>query len=370
MTVRAIRGAIQVDATDRDAILEGTAELVTAVMSRNDLTPDDVISVLFTVTPDLTAEFPALAARKTGFHAVPLMCATEIPVPGRHAPRGPADGARGHRPAAVGDPARVPARRGGPAAGHRAVSSRRKSRTPGQIPAASPSERRWESRLRPLPAAGEAAMTVLVSGTGLIGTSVALALRAKGAEVWLSDRDQATARLAADLGAGTVVPGSAGRQGDRGRRGARDAAGRWSRRRSPSRRSAASRTCTPMSPASRGCRSGRPASSAATSTATFPGIRWPGGNGTGPPPRGPTCSSGRTWALCPLPETSPAAVEAVTALVLACGADPVITDPETHDQWVALVSHAPHLVAAAMAARLAPSAVPADALRLAGPGTA
>ncbi len=82
MTVRAIRGAIQVDADDRDAILDGTAELVTAVMTRNDLTPDDVISVLFTVTPDLTSECPALAARKLGFHAVPLMCATEIPVRG------------------------------------------------------------------------------------------------------------------------------------------------------------------------------------------------------------------------------------------------------------------------------------------------
>ena len=82
MAVRAIRGAIQVDADEREAILEGTAELIAEVMSRNDLTTDDVISVLFTVTPDLTAEFPALAARKTGFHAVPLMCATEIPVPG------------------------------------------------------------------------------------------------------------------------------------------------------------------------------------------------------------------------------------------------------------------------------------------------
>jgi chorismate mutase len=82
LTVRAIRGAIQLDGVDREDILEGTAELVTAVMSRNDLTTDDVISVLFTVTPDLTAEFPALAARKTGFHAVPLMCATEIPVTG------------------------------------------------------------------------------------------------------------------------------------------------------------------------------------------------------------------------------------------------------------------------------------------------
>ena len=82
MAVRAIRGAVQVDDDQREAILEGTTELIAEVMSRNELTADDVISVLFTVTPDLTAEFPALAARKTGFHAVPLMCATEIPVPG------------------------------------------------------------------------------------------------------------------------------------------------------------------------------------------------------------------------------------------------------------------------------------------------
>jgi chorismate mutase len=71
-----------VDADEREAILEATAELVAEVLSRNDLAAEDVISVLFTATPDLTAEFPALAARKTGFHAVPLMCATEIPVPG------------------------------------------------------------------------------------------------------------------------------------------------------------------------------------------------------------------------------------------------------------------------------------------------
>jgi chorismate mutase len=82
MTVRAIRGAVQVEANSREAILEGTTELVSDVMTRNDLTPDDVISVLFTATPDLFSEFPALAARKLGFHDVPLICATEIPVPG------------------------------------------------------------------------------------------------------------------------------------------------------------------------------------------------------------------------------------------------------------------------------------------------
>jgi chorismate mutase len=82
VVVRAIRGATQVDANSSESILDGTAELVTEVMTRNDLSTDDVISVIFTVTPDLTAEFPALAARKIGFHDVPLLCANEIPVPG------------------------------------------------------------------------------------------------------------------------------------------------------------------------------------------------------------------------------------------------------------------------------------------------
>ncbi|GLY71797.1 chorismate mutase [Actinoallomurus iriomotensis] len=81
MGVLAVRGAVQVDADDRDQVLEATAELVTEVMTRNALTTDDVISVIFTATPDLTAEFPALAARKLGFHDVPLLCASEINVP-------------------------------------------------------------------------------------------------------------------------------------------------------------------------------------------------------------------------------------------------------------------------------------------------
>ncbi|MFD0776164.1 chorismate mutase [Streptomonospora algeriensis] len=81
MAVRAIRGAVQVDADERDQILEATAELVSEVLQRNEMTTDDVISVLFTSTPDLTAEFPALAARKLGFSDVPLICASEIAVP-------------------------------------------------------------------------------------------------------------------------------------------------------------------------------------------------------------------------------------------------------------------------------------------------
>jgi chorismate mutase len=82
VNVRAIRGAVQVEADDRQSILDGTAELVTEVMSRNHLSTDEVISVLFSATPDLTSEFPALAARKLGFQEVPLLCCAEIPVPG------------------------------------------------------------------------------------------------------------------------------------------------------------------------------------------------------------------------------------------------------------------------------------------------
>ncbi|MFI1996548.1 chorismate mutase [Actinoplanes sp. NPDC020271] len=82
MTVHAIRGAVQVRADDRAQILEATTELVIEVMTRNDLASADVVSMLFTTTPDLTAEFPALAARKAGLGDVPLLCASEIAVPG------------------------------------------------------------------------------------------------------------------------------------------------------------------------------------------------------------------------------------------------------------------------------------------------
>ena len=82
MTVRAIRAAIQIDADDRDQILDGASELVREMLARNHLSNDDLISIVFTATPDLTAEFPAYAARLMGMTDVPLLCATEIAVPG------------------------------------------------------------------------------------------------------------------------------------------------------------------------------------------------------------------------------------------------------------------------------------------------
>ncbi len=82
MPVRAIRGATTLDVDDRDHLHGRTQELVESLMSANALEPDDVISVIFTCTPDIVSDFPAAAARELGFGAVPLMCAQEMAVPG------------------------------------------------------------------------------------------------------------------------------------------------------------------------------------------------------------------------------------------------------------------------------------------------
>lgn len=82
MRLFALRGANSVDANERDAILQGTDALIRELMQRNDLTPEAMVSCIFTVTDDLDAEFPALAARRLGLDRVPLLCAREIPVPG------------------------------------------------------------------------------------------------------------------------------------------------------------------------------------------------------------------------------------------------------------------------------------------------
>jgi prephenate dehydrogenase len=208
---------------------------------------------------------------------------------------------------------------------------------------------------------------VLVAGTGLIGTSIALALRDKGTEVWLSDADPATAKLAADLGAGTVVPDL------RDAKGIADVAVLAMPPAVVGRELAFAQECAVADVytdvASVKVLPARQARDLGCDLEAYvPAHPLAGRERQGPAAAQADLFLGRTWALCPLPETSPVAVEAVTALAVACGADPVVTDPATHDSWVALVSHAPHLVAAAMAARLAPSSVPADALKLAGGG--
>lgn len=80
--VLALRGATQVDSDDPHRIVRATTELLRELVVRNALDPADLISIWFTASPDLTAAYPARAAREMGFVDVPLMCASEIDVPG------------------------------------------------------------------------------------------------------------------------------------------------------------------------------------------------------------------------------------------------------------------------------------------------
>jgi chorismate mutase len=82
MRLFALRGANSVPANEADAILAATDELMRELMGRNALRPEAMVSCIFTLTEDLNAEFPAVAARRLGLDKVPLLCAREIPVPG------------------------------------------------------------------------------------------------------------------------------------------------------------------------------------------------------------------------------------------------------------------------------------------------
>jgi len=82
VAVRAVRGATCLRSDDATEMAEAVRELLVEMLSRNSITEADIISVLFTSTPDLVCGFPATAARAIGFREVPLMCAQEIPVAG------------------------------------------------------------------------------------------------------------------------------------------------------------------------------------------------------------------------------------------------------------------------------------------------
>ena len=82
MRLFALRGAGSVTANEAEAILGVTNELMRELMARNSLSPDAMVSCIFTLTDDLDAEFPAVAARALGLDDVPLLCAREVPVPG------------------------------------------------------------------------------------------------------------------------------------------------------------------------------------------------------------------------------------------------------------------------------------------------
>src|SRR3954468_21914710 len=79
---RGVRGATTVAANTRDEILTATRQLIALMMRRNRIEPKDIASAIFTTSPDLHAEFPALAARQLGWLEVPLLCGHEMAIPG------------------------------------------------------------------------------------------------------------------------------------------------------------------------------------------------------------------------------------------------------------------------------------------------
>nr|ACJ60946.1 VEG4 [uncultured soil bacterium] len=187
---------------------------------------------------------------------------------------------------------------------------------------------------------------VLVVGTGLIGTSVALALREKDVAVYLSDIDADSVRLARELGAGqewtgqdvdlaliAVPPHLVGeRLADLQKQGVARAY-----------TDVASVKADPIADAQRlGC----------DLTSYVPGHPLAGRERSGPAAARADLFLGRPWALCHCAETSADAVELVRDLVLTCGAKAVTVDADEHDLAVALVSHAPHVVSSAVAASL------------------
>lgn len=82
VNVRGLRGATSVPSDTKENVVEATAELLEEMLSRNGLVHDDLITIIFTATPDVTSEFPAAAARNLGISDIPLLCATEIDVKG------------------------------------------------------------------------------------------------------------------------------------------------------------------------------------------------------------------------------------------------------------------------------------------------
>ena len=229
--------------------------------------------------------------------------------------------------------------------------------------------------------------SAVVIGTGLIGTSIALALSEQGVTVWLADHDPAAARLAADLGAGKVLPEPLG-AAERGQGSPEAAAppggppraqeGPWADLAvlavppaavAPSLAAAQARRLARWytDVASVKALPLRQASELGCDLASFvPGHPLSGRERSGPAAARADLFLGRPWVICPGPLTSPEAVAAVADLVRRCRGELVRADADEHDHWVALVSHAPHVVAAAMAAQLTDA--PGGALGLAGQG--
>jgi prephenate dehydrogenase len=209
--------------------------------------------------------------------------------------------------------------------------------------------------------------SVVVVGTGLIGTSIALALREHRVAVGLADHDPAAARLAADIGAGTVLPDALARPAaepaDLAVLAVPPAAAAPAL--AAAQAAGLARWYTDVASV-KGAVLGQARELGCDLGSFVPGHPLSGRERSGPAAARADLFLGRPWVTCPEPATAPGAISAVTALVRCCQAQEVRLSVAEHDRYVALVSHAPHVVAAAMAARL--TGATEDALLLSGQG--
>ncbi|WP_034264213.1 prephenate dehydrogenase [Actinospica robiniae] len=206
--------------------------------------------------------------------------------------------------------------------------------------------------------------TAVVIGTGLVGTSVALALSRHGVLVLLEDRDQDAVRTAASLGAGTLLaPEGAGQPADLAVLAVPPA--HVASALAEAQRRGLARCYTDVCSVK-----GGPVADAVArglDTASYIGGHpLAGREKSGPLAARADLFEGRPWVLTPTADTGREALNRALELVSLCGSVPVVMDPAEHDRAVALISHAPHLVSALMAARL--EYATEDAARIAGQG--
>lgn len=195
----------------------------------------------------------------------------------------------------------------------------------------------------------DAIRRVTVVGCGLIGTSVALALRRTGAEVLLHDRDRIALATACRRGAGTVLPERAPRADVVVIATSPSAVADVLR---DAQRRDLGRAYTDV--ASTKALIIEQARSAGCDLATFiPGHPMGGRELSGPAAARADLFAGLRWALCPNPRILPELIGLATELAVRCGATPLRIEPELHDQVAAAVSHLPHAVSSALAARFA-----------------
>lgn len=345
-----IRGAIRVERNDRDAIYRDTQRLLREIMDRNGLTEDDIVSAFFTMTPDLNADFPAYAARQMGWTRVPMLGAQETAVPG-----------------ALDRTIRVLVQAGGEGPVHHVYLGEAASMRP-DLAEEGDATRDLDHSVSVEPEFGP----LLVVGLGLVGGSVALAVRRAGVFSEVLGQDRAEESLVKARRAGAVDQASDDPTAHLGRADAvllaipvGEIRG-WIREFGP--RLARGTVIVDVGSTKREiveAMSDLPAGVEAVGAHPMAGSEESGMGAARP-----DLFHGRRWALVETDRTGDRARRIVRALVEAVGGVPFWTGASVHDATVARTSHLPYLASVALA-RLAAeegAASPEEIRALVGPG--